>query len=100
MKDGPRFRKSNHPLDIMVSCFSSDTANACTNISYSLCVGPVWSTGDADPSCDQQPAAAQVVSIWVVALSTQPAYLHHFPSVSHSLCCSCASSSIKHMYVP
>ena len=63
-------------------------------------IGPAWPTGDADPSCDQQPTAAQVVSLWVVALSTQPVYLHHLSRVSHSLCLACGSSSVKHMYVP
>jgi len=64
-----------------------------------MSIGPEQSTGDADPSCDQQPTAAQVVSLWVVALSTQRAYLRHFPCVSHIVCLGRASSSIKHMYV-
>ena len=72
---------------------------ACTNHSCFIHVGPAWSTGDADPSSDQQPTTTQVVSLWIVDLSAQNAYLHHFPRVSHSLCFGCASSSIKHMYV-
>ena len=99
-KGRPPFKKSNHPLKIMVSYELCVLYTACTVIScFYVNIGPERSSGDADSSCDQQPTTPQVVSLWVVVVPTQPSCLHHFPRVSHILCFDCAQSSIKHMYV-
>ena len=61
--------------------------------------GPVQTSRTAEPSCDQQPTAPQMVYVWVVGLSSQPACLRHLSCDSNIICLDCAQSSINYMYV-
>ena len=102
-KYGPPFKKSNHPLAIMVRQNFSMKFR-CSSwlliwVILPMYLGPVWTSGSADPSCDQQPTAPQVVYDWFVGLPAQPVGLRRFPCVPHIFCTDCAQSSIDHMYV-